>query len=165
MSNRKKSKFHLVSLGVSCFALWLLLSGHFSAAFLGLGFLSSVLVVVVAQRMDIVDREGHPVHLVGRALRYWSWLGWEIVKSNIEVTRCVLDPRHAISPVMFRAKSSQRTDLGRVIFANSITLTPGTLSTRLEGDEIEVHALTREMARDVLSGEMDRQVTRMEGEC
>ena len=156
--------FLTVSLALSGILLWWLLSGIFKPLLLGLGLVSVLLVVAAAHRMQIVDREGHPVHLLLRAVRYWIWLAREIVKSNLDVVRVILDPALPISPVVFRAKASQRTELGIAIYANSITLTPGTLTTWLEGDEIEVHALTREMARDVLSGEMDRRVTHLEGD-
>jgi multicomponent Na+:H+ antiporter subunit E len=65
--------------------------------------------------------------------------------------------------MLIRVKTSQRRDAGRVIYANCITLTPGTVSIDVTGDEIVVHALTREAARDLASGEMDRRVTRYEG--
>jgi multicomponent Na+:H+ antiporter subunit E len=131
---------------------------------LGLGALSALLVVTIALRMDVVDREGHPIHLGPGALLYWPWLGWEIVKANLDVARRILDPRLPISPTVIRLKASQKSDLGRVIYANSITLTPGTVSIDIDGERIEVHALTREAAQALRTGDMDRRVTRFEGD-
>ena len=68
----------------------------------------------------------------------------------------------SISPVVIKVKSTQGTDLGHVIYANSITLTPGTVSMNVDGDIIEVHALTIEGAENLQAGEMNRRVTLME---
>ena len=67
-----------------------------------------------------------------------------------------------IAPRVFRVKTSQRTELGQVIYANSITLTPGTVSINLFDDEIEVHALTVAGAAGLEEGTMDRRVTELE---
>jgi multicomponent Na+:H+ antiporter subunit E len=154
---------HAISLGAVLFGLWLLLSGHYTPLLLGFGVASCVLVVLISARMDVVDREGHPIHLGPRALTYWPWLLVEIVKANIDVAKRIVDPKLPISPTMLRVKASQKTEVGRVIYANSITLTPGTVSVDLEGDMIEVHSLTAEGAEALLEGEMDRRVTAMEG--
>lgn len=152
-----------ISLGAVLFGLWLLLSGHYTPLLLGFGVASCALVVLISARMDVVDREGHPIHLGPRALTYWPWLFVEIVKANIDVAKRIVDPKLPISPTMLRVKASQKTEVGRVIYANSITLTPGTVSVELEGDMIEVHALTAEGAASLEEGEMDRRVTAMEG--
>jgi multicomponent Na+:H+ antiporter subunit E len=115
--------------------------------------------------MDVADREGQPIHLTWKALVYWPWLMWQIVLANIDVARRVLSPALPISPTLFRVKTSQKSDLGKVIYANSITLTPGTISMDVTGDEILVHALTREAAQSLKEGEMDRRVTIMAGEA
>ncbi len=94
---------------------------------------------------------------------YWRWLAREVVKANLDVARRILSPSLPISPTVFTLKASQRTNLGRVTFANSITLTPGTVSIDLQGDTIEIHALTQEAAKTLQTGEMDRRVTDMEG--
>lgn len=152
-----------ISLGGVLFGLWLLLSGHYNPLLIGFGIFSSVLVVLLARRMRIIDPEGHPIHLGLGAATYWPWLLLEIVKSNIDVARRILDPSLPISPTMIRVKAGQRTELGQVVYANSITLTPGTVSIELEDGMIDVHALTAEGAESLLEGEMDRRVTAMEG--
>ncbi|MDH3792978.1 MAG: Na+/H+ antiporter subunit E, partial [Rhodospirillales bacterium] len=152
-----------VSLSVVLYVLWLLLSGHYEPLLLVLGALSCVFVAWIAYRMDVADREGHPIHLTWRSLVYWPWLFWEIVKANLEVARLILAPRLAISPTVIKVKASQPDELGHVIYANSITLTPGTVSIDVRDATIEVHAITREMAEGLQTGEMDRRVTRMEG--
>jgi multicomponent Na+:H+ antiporter subunit E len=94
--------------------------------------------------------------------RYWPWLVWEIVKSAWQVSRIIVHPRLPISPTLQRIKSSQRTDVGRTVFANSITLTPGTIAVEVGSDEILVHALTREGAQELAGGQMDRRVSEFE---
>ena len=122
---------------------------------------SCAVVVVIAMRMDVIDHEAVPVHLTLKAILYWPWLLWEIVKANIDVTRRVLGLAE-ISPTMVRIQATQKSDLGLVIFANSITLTPGTISIDLEEDgHILVHAISREGTVGLEGGEMDRRVTEM----
>lgn len=154
---------HALSLGLALLALWLMLSGMFVTLLVVFGIASSVLVVWIALRMDVVDHEGHPIHIrTGRWLRYMLWLVWQIVLSNLDVTRRILSPGLPISPTVRRLRASQRTDLGLVIYANSITLTPGTVTIDVEGGEVEVHALSREGIADLESGEMDRRVRALE---
>ncbi len=153
---------HAASLAFVLALLWLLLSGHFAEPLLlGLGAASVVAVVLIARRMDVVDREGHPIHLVWRALFYWPWLIKEIVVANIDVAKAILGS--SIQPSVFDVTASQSSDLGRVIYANSITLTPGTVTIALEKERLTVHGLTRASRDGVESGEMDRRVTKLEG--
>jgi len=152
-----------MSLSAVLFGVWLLLSGHYTPILLGLGVISTLFAVAIALRMDVVDQEGHPLHLGLRILGYLPWLMFQILRANLDVTRRVLGPTLAISPRMFLVRATQRTDLGRVIFANSITLTPGTVSVELEGSEILVHALTAEAANDLREGTMNRLVVGVEG--
>jgi multicomponent Na+:H+ antiporter subunit E len=95
-------------------------------------------------------------------LLYWFWLGGEIVKANIDVCRRILDPRLPISPRMIKVHATQQTELGRVTYANSITLVPGTVTVSVEGDMFTVHALTRETAEDLEGGELNRRVQDVE---
>jgi multicomponent Na+:H+ antiporter subunit E len=154
---------YTVSLSLVLFGVWLLWSGHFEPLLLSFGVLSCALVVTIARKMRIVDREGAPVELALRALAYVPWLLWEIVKANIDVPRRILDPRLPISPTIIKVRAGQRHDITRVIYANSITLTPGTVSVDTDGDEITIHALTEEAARAVETGDMNRRVSRLEG--
>ena len=151
------------SLFVVLLILWLLLSGIYQPLIVTLGVVSCAFVAWIAHRMDVVDREGHPIHLSWKAPIYWPWLIWEIVKSNIAVARIIIDPKLPISPRVFKVKASQVDELGHVIYANWITLTPGTVSIDLMDGWIEVHALAEPFATGLESGEMDRRVTKMEG--
>jgi multicomponent Na+:H+ antiporter subunit E len=139
------------------------MSGIFEPLILVLGVFSCAVVVAIAMRMDVIDDEAVPVHLTLKALVYWPWLLWEIVKANLDVTKRVLGFA-GISPSMVRIKATQKTDLGIVIFANSITLTPGTISIDVDEDGyILVHALSREGTEGLEGGDMDRRVSELEG--
>ena len=156
---------HAISVSVLLFGVWLLLSGHYVPLLLSFGVISCLLVVAVSVRMDVTDHEGHPIHLSIAALKFWPWLVWQIILSNIAVAKSVLFSSHPISPNIILVPAKQKSDLGKVIYANSITLTPGTISLELEGDLILVHALTREGAKDLAGGEMHDRVVKMEGKA
>lgn len=142
---------------------WLALSGIFIPLLSVLGLVSSLLVVWLVRRAD--RRDGDPIvfsmHL-WRLPGYFLWLAGEVVKSNIDVARCILSPNLPIAPAIRWLPAKQRTELGRVLYANSITLTPGTLSIDLDDGAVEVHAVD-ESALDLLaSGEMGDRIRALE---
>ena len=139
------------------------LSGHYTSTFFIIGILCAISVVAFSMRMSVVDEEGHAIHLVLRATTYWPWLLWEIVKSAVDVTLIILNPRLPISPTLVKIKASQKTGLGVCVFANSITLTPGTISVDVVGGEILVHALAKSGAEDLEEGTMNRRASQFEG--
>ena len=157
-----KYLLHALSLGLVLFCLWLLLSGFFKTLLISLGLASVALVVWIAHRMDVIDHEGHPIHLTMRAFLYWPWLIVEIIKANINVARVILRRKMPINPSLVEVKATQETELGQVVYANSITLTPGTVTVAIDKDIMTVHALTAGAAEDLESGKMDRRVTSME---
>ena len=143
------------------FVIWLLLSGHYDPLLLTLGVLSCITCLYVTWKAKFIDEEGLPLHLLIRLPIYTLWLFKEIIKANIDTAKIIIvnnpDPQN------FRVKSSQKTEAGKVTYANSITLTPGTVTTVLDGDILEVHALSSDMADDVKSGAMDKKVSWLEG--
>jgi len=152
-----------VSAAVSLFVFWVLLSGNFTPFLLAAGAVCAVAVVAFGRRLEVVDPEGHPVDFSGSAMRYWPWLGLEIVKSAWDVSKIILHPRLPISPAIVRVGTTQVSAVGRVVYANSITLTPGTVTIVAGRREFLVHALTREGSASLAEGDMDRRVTRFEG--
>lgn len=155
---------HAISLGLALAILWALLSGMFEPLLLGLGLVSIVLTIWIAHRMDVVDHEGHPIHLGPRAIFYFPWLMKEIGKANWDVAKIILRPKMDIQPHIFRTKASQLSDVGLTTYANSITLTPGTVTITMEEDgTFEVHALTDAARKGVETLDMDRRCTAMEG--
>ena len=122
-------KLALVLVGV-----WVLLSGIIEPLLLGLGLASALGVAWLKARADRRDRDPVPVALrAGRLPGYLLWLSWEIFKSNVDVARRILSPSLPIAPSVRWLPASQRTELARVIYANSITLTPGDVVDRPQG--------------------------------
>jgi multicomponent Na+:H+ antiporter subunit E len=153
----------IAALAATLFAFWLLLSGMFTPFLLAAGLGASVGIALLARRMEIADHEGHPVDFAPAALTYWPWLLKEIAVSGWQVTRIILHPRLPVSPALVRFKPSQQSTVGLVTHANSITLTPGTVTLEADHGGFLVHALTREGAQSLAGSEMDRRVRRLEG--
>ena len=153
----------LLGLCVVWYGVWLLMSGHYTTLLLSLGAASVAGVALLVVRMQLPDSEGAPFHIVLGLLRYLPWLVVEVFRSNLAVARVILSPRLPIRPRMVDFRGHQRTDLGRFIYANSITLTPGTITVRLDADGFRIHALTEEALDGTEEGEMDRRVCRLEG--
>ena len=152
-----------LSLAAFLFAFWLALSGHYTPMLIGAGAVCSVLCVLAAIRVRAADAEGHPVELFRGAVTYLPWLMWEIAKSAWSVTKIILHPRLPVSPTMTTVRASQKTTAGIATYANSITLTPGTITVGVDSHFLIVHALTRDGALDLEEGGMDRRVTQFEG--
>ena len=145
--------------------VWLLLSGIMEPLILGFGVASSLVVAWIKLRAD--RRDGDPVPIAlrfGRLPGYVLWLSWEIVKSNVDVARRILSPSLPVAPAVRWLPASQRSELTRVIYADSITLTPGTLSIDLTGEAVEVHALHEGSLDELERGEMDARVRGLDRE-
>ena len=153
---------HTIYLSLFLAAFWLLNSGHNTSLMLLLGAISIAFVLYIAHRMDVVDHESQPLHLTLKLPGFYAWLIKEIILANFLVVKHIWLGNKTISPVLTTIKVSQKTDIGKVIYANSITLTPGTVTVALEGDKFIVHALLRESIIDLQTGEMDRRITELE---
>jgi len=151
----------MLALLASLVVAWLLWSGIYEPLLLSLGALSCALTFAVVWRMNYFDKDIFALRFSLRLLAYWAWLIKEIVMSSLAVTKVVLHPRLPISARYIELKASAAGPVGQVIFANSITLTPGTLTLDLYEGTLKVHALTQESAEDLMSGEMDRRVANL----
>jgi multicomponent Na+:H+ antiporter subunit E len=149
---------HTINLGVLLFALWVGLSGHLNVLMLSLGLASTLLIVYLAHRMDVVDEEIYPAHMTILLIRFWVFLAKEVILANIDVIKRIFKPGKNISPQLFELPLTQKTDLSRVIYANAITMTPGTVSVNLDKKTITVHTLSIEAAEDLRGGRMARAV-------
>lgn len=146
---------YVFGLALMLVVTWLAFSGHYTSLLLGLGAVSVFISVALAMRLDIVDREGAPYdRLLGLAL-YMPWLLWEIAKANYAVVRACLKAEMDIKPTLVKVKTVCQTDLSKTLFANSITLTPGTVTIAVEGDKLLVHALYEDAALPEAFEEMD----------
>jgi multicomponent Na+:H+ antiporter subunit E len=155
-----------LTLMIALAAVWLLWSGHFENGFLlVLGGLSVLICLFLSNRMRIVDSEGAPVQLGFRPFTsYAPWLIKEIIVSNIAVAKIILSIKMPLKRNLVEVTAKTKTELGRVILANSITLTPGTVAVGMEDDKIAVHALSFEGSAEDLSGDMDRRICKLEGD-
>lgn len=135
-----------VILALAMTVFWLSMSGMFTGMLLTLGVISVLLTLWLCKRMGILDVETAPYLYVPLTLTYFVWLGKEIYKANIAVVKAVMSPDMKISPALVRVPVNRKTDIGATMFANSITLTPGTVSVEINDDNILVHALLSEMA-------------------
>jgi len=144
--------------------MWLLWSGHYTPLLLSFGATSCVIALFIAYRMDALEStEEHPIRLSLRLFTYIPWLLGAIVKANIDIARRILSPSMPISPNIVHVEASQHTEVGQAIYANSITLTPGTITLLVRDGTLTIHALTQESAADLKTGDMDRRVTGVEG--
>lgn len=149
-----------ISFVILLFIFWILLSGHLSPLLLALGAASVALTVFLSHRMDVIDHESYPLHLSSRFPGFFIYIFIEIVKANIDVIKRILSPGVTpVSPQIIDIPQSQETNLGAVIYANSITLTPGTVTIELSRDILKVHALSEEAARELSTGTMSDEIT------
>ena len=161
--NTKKTALPTVFLWITVFGLWLAWSGPLSFEhpfLLAMGVVSASGVTFLCRRMGLVDSEITPLHLTLRTLCYVPWLTWQVIISCWEVLRLGLAPSSREQPRVTTLLAGQKTSLGLVSYANSITLTPGTLSIDTDATErtIRVHAFSESSLESLQTGEMDRWV-------
>ena len=144
---RTSRVFKAVLLGCVLYLLWLGMSGLYKPLLLILAALSVSLVVAIIARLGILDTEGVPLLVRFRRMAlYMFWLIWEVLKADWAVTKVILGAKPDLGQRLLRVPATTRTDLGKVVYANSITLTPGTITVETEGDTFIVHALNDEAA-------------------
>lgn len=159
--NPVEPKMHYLFVAIALYLFWLLLSGHFTAFFLGLGALSVLLVSWLLRRMDRTDKEPITLHPSLGLLGYGGWLLWSVVKSNIDVALRIWNPSLPVQPTWGRLDTQVSSSLEKTLYANSITLTPGTLTTDVRDDHFLVHSLTPEGIEELREGEMERRIRRL----
>ena len=140
---------------------WLLLSGHYTPLLLGLGLASVLLVIWFQRRMDRIDQEPIRLRPGFGLLLYLGWLLWSVIKANIDLARRIWDPRLPVEPLWARLDTQVTTPLEKTLYANSITLTPGTLTTDVRDDHFMIHALSQEGIDELREGEMERRIRRL----
>jgi multicomponent Na+:H+ antiporter subunit E len=143
--------------------LWIGLSGYFDVVHLVFGFVSVTLVSLISHE-HLTGGGDVPTGIkrLGRLALYLPWLIWEIVAANFDVMLRVFGLK-PIDPCIIRFTPDLKSDFGRVTLANSITLTPGTVTVDIENGEFIVHALSREAADAVLAGAMEKKAQGVEG--
>lgn len=148
---------YFVGLAVVLTTLWLGLSGLYKPLMLTLGAISILLSLLLAARFRTLDAESAPYFRLIPIFSYWIWLMVEIVKANWAVIKACLRSDLDIDPALVKIKTSCQSDLAKVTFANSITLTPGTVTVSVDGDKMLVHALYEDSAQPEAFIDMDRR--------
>ncbi len=131
---------------------WLLISGSFDWQHMLIGVILSFLLSLLWNKIAIEEGSAHTsftLRQLGQAIYYFLYLLLDILKANVKVAMIVLHPKLPISPGLVIMKNELKNDLPKAVFANSITLTPGTITVDLEGDLIIVHAFTKQTAVDL----------------
>lgn len=144
-------------LTLAMIAAWLTLSGYFIPMILTFGAISIAIVVWMSRRMGILDAETVPYLSILQTLSYFVWLFAEIVKANVQVVKAVLSPDLEVSPTLVKIPLNTEADIAETMFANSITLTPGTVSVDMQRDHILVHALLEDMSAAEDFAEMEER--------
>ena len=140
------------------FGVWLVFSGHFDALHLGLGLACSGLVAAFSTELLLPKPLPSGAAVIAwRMLRYLPWLLWEIVLANLHVVYLVCRPGQ-LRPQVVRFKTGLKSDMAKVTLGNSITLTPGTVTLDIDGNDFTVHAVSDHAARSLHRGEMERRV-------
>ncbi len=153
-----------LKLGVILAGFWFLLSGHTSALLLSLGLASCTLVVWMIVRMDRHDQAPPMMIFSFEFLRYVAWLLWQVLRSNFDVARRIWDPALPIQPAWRKIEVQLQQPLTKTIYANSITLTPGTVTTKVGKGYFIVHALNADSIDELQAGAMQARLQRLEQE-
>ncbi|PWQ93625.1 Na+/H+ antiporter subunit E [Leucothrix arctica] len=155
---------YLLIIGLTLF--WLLLSGYWTnPLILALGAASVALATWIAMRIESKYAfKDKGVSILLRQHTFWPWLSLEIVKSNIAVLKCIWMPKtYPISPIIRQLKMEPESRIARTLYANAITLTPGTVTIEVRDTDILIYALLEDAMEDLEEGEMGRRVHKLEG--
>ena len=148
------------------FGIWLIFSGQFDVFHLTLGLLSSLFITLISSDFFFEDRSktlGNRIKEAFRIPGYLLWLLYQILLSNIHVLKLAFSarPTEKIDPSIVRIKTKLKTDFGRFILANSITLTPGTITIDVQDDELLIHSITEHTASGVKDDAMERKISKV----
>ncbi|WP_448547822.1 Na+/H+ antiporter subunit E [Thalassotalea fusca] len=156
---------HRISLFILLSAFWLINSSANNALLLSLGVASVLFVLLMVEKLKLLDKESLPLHIAARLLPFYLWLLKEIVIASCYVLKKIVFRRKPIEPVTITIETNFNEDLCKVIFANSITLVPGTLCLKLTKNSVTVHALSQRLAAQLQNNELALRVKRLEGKC
>lgn len=159
-AQRRKSQFqNFAGAALILFAFWTLLSGKFDAFHLSLGAICSIIVAYLFHDLLFVNvRVGDIRTMAWRFITYIPWLIKQIFLANIHVASLVLSPKMPIEPQILTFKTKLESDISSVTLANSITLTPGTITMDIKDGVFYVHALSQKVADELNAGEMEDRV-------
>lgn len=144
------------------FAFWILLSGYLDVFHLTAGAICSAIVTFLSYDLLITKQKSSGVFTLLRFTFYCGWLFFEILWAGFDVAYRVLHPHMPIDPQIVTFETPLSDDIARTVLANSITLTPGTITIDVNGGTYTVHALTSAAARDLTDDRaIEKRVTRI----
>ena len=146
------------------FAIWLIFNGKVTLEIVLFGIVLSVAVYLFCWKFLEYSpkRELLALRLLPQGIGYFFVLVWEIVKANCSAISLVVSPKYEVEPLLITFKTQLKTDLARTVLANSITMTPGTITVELTEDEFKVHCLDKEMAEGIEDSVFVRLLLKME---
>ena len=150
------------SLFLLMFVFWSLNSEIHSNLLLVLELASIGLVLMIARSMKLMDRETQPLYLLTKIFPFYLWLLKEIVCGSYYVLKKIIQGRSSLSPQVVTVELEFKDEMSKVIFANSITMVPGTLSLELKHNSVKVHTLTKELMESLLEGTLTYHIKRLE---
>lgn len=164
MNKPSKHKKQFLRLIITLGVLWCLLSAMFVPLQLSLGLISILIVAFISVQMGVLAHQGQPLYFrIYYVLKYCVWLVGQILLSNLDVVRRIAHPSLPVKPLLKAISANQSTELGRVIYANSITLTPGTVAINIaKNGDVLVHALHEDAIFELEKGDMGRRVCELE---
>jgi len=155
----KAEVIRFISTFILLLGFWLLLSGHYDLFHISIGVLCCGLVSHTSHALLFANpRAGDMRVIVKRFIVYVPWLMYQIIMSNLHVARLALWPKRLIDPKIIEFKSKLESDISMVTLANSITLTPGTITVDVKDGVFYVHAVSKKVAEDLMTGEMEDRV-------
>lgn len=166
----QKRATHSVISFLVLFGFWVVLSGHFDLLHLAYGVVSAALVTWLSAGLLYTKVDGGEDRYLtllpwGRLMKYWAYLTLEIIKANLQVLKLVLGPRRLLDPSFITVDCDLRSEVSRVTYANSITLTPGTVTIDVLPDgRYLVHAIDKASADGLRNGAMERRIAAAFGE-
>jgi len=154
-----------ISLFILLCVFWLINSSASNALLLLLGLISVLFVMLMTEKLNLLDKESQPLHMITRLLPFYIWLLKEIILASCYVLKKIVIRRQPVRPVTVTIETNFREDLCKVIFANSITLVPGTLCLKLTKNTVTVHALSQRLASQLQNNELALRVKKLEDKC
>ena len=148
-----------ISTFIILLGFWLLLSGHYDVFHITLGMLCCALISYLSYDLMFANpRAGDMRVIVKRFFMYIPWLLYQIALSNFHVARLALGSRKLLYPEIIKFKAKLESDISMVALANSITLTPGTITVDVRDGVFYVHAVSKKVAEDLMTGEMEDRI-------
>ncbi len=148
---------------VLLFILWLLLSGHYDSLLLSLGITSCIFITWLSLKLTLFKEDYSTFKFSLNLPRFLPWFFIQVIKSNIDVSWRILHPKLPVDPVITSISVTEHNDIGRAVYANCITLTPGTYTLEMDKEHIEVHSLNSNSGEELQKGAISKRILALEG--